>query len=261
MGIFTKLNTTLLAPGIACVFVVEWIKNRKETGRYLLQFVSFLAVCAPLGLYFPLRNLNQFGVPPGYIQKMAPDSALRIWEVPAWQRILVPQTGELTHAFPSLDAEKETNVWLQAIRTSLFDEYLPAQENRILLLCAQAAFWCAILVSVLLCAALLWSACRENFLPFSVRLFLLVCFAAILGGYEKFCMDEPFVCTMSFRYIAGFLIFLAVGGGLWLDGETNGNPVKRTGMKFMLRAIQGSGIIFLVLELLLLTSFCMLDFQ
>lgn len=57
LGMMTKLSVWMVAPAIAFVFLYVFFKNLKDFKKYLVQFLCFGVVCAPLALWWQVRNL------------------------------------------------------------------------------------------------------------------------------------------------------------------------------------------------------------
>ncbi len=86
LGTMTKLSVAMTVPVVALVFIYVFFKEIKNCPRWLGQFAVFIIICAPLALWFPIRNLIMFSVPLGYVQ----DGGEREWitSMPIWQRVI-----------------------------------------------------------------------------------------------------------------------------------------------------------------------------
>ena len=72
LGMMTKLSVALAAFPIGAVFLVVLVRRCKaKNWRIFGQYGAFLGICAPLGLWYPIRNLVRFGVPLNYVQEMS----------------------------------------------------------------------------------------------------------------------------------------------------------------------------------------------
>lgn len=85
LGMMTKLSVGVLAFPIGFVFVHAFFTDLRGFKRYLLQYLVFLAICCPLALWFPLKNLVIFGVPLGYVPAGAYSEYMQ--GIPVWKRL------------------------------------------------------------------------------------------------------------------------------------------------------------------------------
>lgn len=204
-GMFTKLNVGLLAFPIGFLFLYSFVKNRKEYGKFLLQFGVFGLICVPLGLYWPVRNYIRYRMPLNYIPRVNSDRQY-VGDFSFIERIGLPSLQEISYPFLSFDAGKEYNIWVQMIRTSLFDEVLLPEEMSFFTICATVLFWLGLLGAVL--AVVLWirTLFHKNSVQKEMKCFFTILFISMLAGFVPFCFLYPHICTMNFRYIIPLLL-------------------------------------------------------
>ncbi len=246
LGMFAKLNAATAAFGIGAVFLCGLWQNRQVWKKYAGQFAAFLAVCAPLGLFWPIRNLLKFNMPLLYIQEVAATDPGRIGEVSLFSRLGLPSLSQILYPFSRGDPALETNIWIQTLRSGLFDEISATDVDNFWRI-GLALLLVSLVLALVMNAAFLWSLCRKGTLSPVMKLFLAVSYGAMLLAYLKFCFDEPFLCTMNYRYIPLGILFPCVGAGLWLQtpgpGPGGGGAVRRAAKVLLLGGI---GLFFLL---------------
>lgn len=91
LGMMTKLSVGVLAVPIGCVFIYVFFSELRSFKKYLLQYLIFLAICCPLALWFPIKNLIMFGVPLGYVPEGAYSEYMQ--GIATWRRLfeITPQ--------------------------------------------------------------------------------------------------------------------------------------------------------------------------
>lgn len=237
LSMAAKLNAAVISFGIGFIFLWDFWHNRLEYKKYIAQFLAFLAVCAPLGLFYPIRNYVLFKMPLLYVQELTPDNPQYISET-VINRIGFSSKGQLTYPFVKYDAAIERNIWTQLFRTSLFDEINPPVDNNMIASWGLLLFWITILLALILNAALVWCIWRKEVVRTEIKIFMLVEYLAMLISYIKFCFDEPFICTMNYRYISLSMLFPILGGAWWLCRQ---NREKTEGKRNVTWALTGLG--------------------
>lgn len=214
-GMLTKLNVAIICFGIGFIFLWDFWKQREKWKLYIAQFFAFLAICAPIGLYYPIRNYVHFHIPLLYIQGLTKDDPQYI-RAGVLQRIGFPSLKQLSYPFCRFEPETEQNIWVQLLRTSLFDEINPPTENNLIEAWGMLLLWITLLLVFICNAAFIYCIAKKGFLVIELRIFLLIEYLAMLTTYAKFCFEEPFICTMNYRYIGVSLLFPVLGAALLL---------------------------------------------
>ncbi|MCI8308248.1 MAG: glycosyltransferase family 39 protein [Lachnospiraceae bacterium] len=232
-AMFTKLNSAVISIGIAFIFLYVLWTNRRQWKKYIGQFAAFLSVCAPLGLFYPVRNMILYQMPLSYIQSInTTDASLYISDASVWSRLGLPSWDMKNHAIYEFLPNLNCNVWVMAIRTSLFDELMPDVGSSLFGAIAQAILWIAILLVILMNAALLISCGKKYGMKAEMRIFLLSVYASLIISYVVFCFKEPLLCTMNYRYLPIAFLFPMIGTALWLQNYSgnsmDNNPKKRS---------------------------------
>lgn len=236
LSMFAKLNAAVISFGIGFIFLWDFWNNRQEYKKYIVQFLSFLAVCAPIGLFWPIRNYVLFKMPLLYVQELTQDNPQYISET-VLKRIGFSSNGQLTYPFVKYDANIERNIWTQLFRTSLFDEINPPVENNMMASWGLLLLWITILLALILNAALVWCLWRKEVVRAEIKIFMLVEYLAMLISYIKFCFDEPFICTMNYRYISLSMLFPILGGAFWLCCRNREKPEGKKDVPWVLNGL------------------------
>lgn len=223
MAMFTKLNAGLVGFGIAFVFLYAFFTGREGRMKYVPQYLAFLGVSVPLAFYYPIKNKLLYDMPLFYVQQLERDNPQLITGVGGIDRLLFPSIHSLMRPFSSIDPNVENNIWVEMIRSSLFDERY-TDEPGLSGLLATAIFWLGILLAVVMLVFLIKMVLHSKALPLWQRCFVGIAYFSALLCYVVFCFNEPFVCTMHYRYVATLIIFPAVCTGVWLSGEGERHP-------------------------------------
>ena len=220
-GMMAKLSAVLIAPAIALVFLLRLRQARRGCLRPMLaSFCAFACVSLPLGLWWPVRSWLRWHIPLSYVQ--GDDSGATYFSAAggsAAARLGLPTRAQLV-ALRLTSDDLSANIWLQLVKTSLYDEHyltdvLTAPKARFLtaLLCLALAL--AVWFFVLFVRAL----CRRGGLNAAQRLLLGGGWAVIMASFVRFCFIYPFGYTANFRYIfAAFVLGIAGAGpalGSW----------------------------------------------
>lgn len=211
-GMATKLSTALLIPCMGLVFAVAFFQNLKDWKRYAGQFGAFLALSVPEAVAWPLYHLIAFWMPLNYVR--LPAATLDVGHMTLWQRYGVPDWFAIRSLFYSSVRKKDHNVWMQTLKTGLFDEQTLFAEGTWQWYAAYLTlvlFAAALLISLVLFVRFLLSK-RQSGLT---RGFLGVYGAVLIAYYLKFTLDYPYMCTFNFRYIAPVLMLCALALGLY----------------------------------------------
>ncbi len=235
LGMMTKLSVWMVAPAVAFVFVYVFIKNildrdNRNIKQYLTQFAAFLAVCAPLGLWWPLRNYIRDGVPLTYVMELSKTSKQYIGDIPVWRRLFdfsAYQFSDVGTQFTMYDGEyNEFNPLVALFKTSMFDEGISVRNfaeiggfNTIL-------FFSAFLLGIIGFAAMMTAFCKKKCeLDMPMKMFTGLLYGVILISYYVFCFRFPHVCTQNIRYAVPLIVLGAYFIG-WAAGRLLRDNVK-----------------------------------
>lgn len=246
-AMMSKLSGGLIAPAVAIVMLMKVIKDREHFKQYVKQFLGFALVVFPLGLWYPVKNLIQYGVPITYIPKLRTDVAQYIGNYGVMQR-LFDTSGQLYPLYVGFDNAKAGiayNIPISIVKFLMFGEgtyYL--QNNVVENLGTWAFYFTMVFLVIALVGMVIWLFGKQAELH--ARLLVLFSVLVIMLSYFKFCFDYPHVCTMHVRYIMlpVYLFFLGFGGFFSEREEKRGSAL--IGKCFL-----GLVLIYIVLSTLL----------
>lgn len=235
LAMMTKIAAATIAPPVAVVFLMVFMKNFKQKGEVLFgQFCAFGIVCIPLGLWFGIRNYIKWELPLTYVSKMSEDCEQYIGATPFLKRITY--FGDLKTPyvqFGSFDDDRniiginDRNPLVTLLKNSCFGEYIQKDSYICSMgdIIAHIFFWVNVLIAFVAFAYMIWSCIRRPDMP---KLFIAGFHMLMILSFYKTAADYPFVCTMNFRYITPTAITGAVFLGLCMK-ENRGKddaPVK-----------------------------------
>lgn len=219
-GMMTKLSVALAAPATACLMLMRLYRST-ERGRLCGKLGVFGGISFPLGLWWGVRNLVGYGVPPTYVPMMTDTS----WQYVGFHGIaerLLDFSGyqfrSLFMSFGRIEEYMEFNPTVGLFKTAVFGEFDLAGGRTAVLSFTTGLFWIhavlALLSTVAIVAVLLR---RRSGLSGGTRLFLGVLYATVFYSYYQFCLGYAHTCTMNIRYAVPLIVVGAVCLGLWSE--------------------------------------------
>ena len=241
LGMMTKLSAWMPAPAIALLFLYVFVKNIKAWKRFLGQFALFGVICAPLGLWWQIRNYFAFGVPITYVPYLSEQDAQYCGNMSAVKRLFDFGNGQLSYVYmaftdPNFGAPySEYNPTLGLIKTSLFGE----GQNGIsdihfpqIAVTGPILFWIGVILGVLCFVSfVVMMIRRDSGLDGMSRVFFSVFAATMLISFYSFCFKFPFTCTMNIRYCVPLIPLCAMGLGLLLS-RFSGKSLKEKILRY-----------------------------
>ena len=245
LGMMTKLSAWLVSPAVALLFLWAFVRRRGERKRLSLQFLCFGLICAPLGLWWQIRNALAFGMPLSYIPRL-PESYYQYLGGESVTKRLFDFSGQqfayIYDARTEVGAPyNEYNPVVGLFKTALFDEGVytappPLQSA------ATALFWIGTVLGLVCFAAFVFMLSRgDSGLDGPDRAFFAVFAFVILVSYYLFCFAYPYVCTMNCRYCIPLIPLCAMGLGLGLKRCSSGGIGSRC-----LRTVSGALVLLFV---------------
>ena len=202
----TKLSTALIIPCIAAVFAVAFFQNLRSWKTYVGQFAAFLAVSVPEAVAWPLFHLIAYQMPLNYVR--LPSELILLDRYTFWQRFGIPNHAAIRGLFYSGIRKIDHNVWMQTLKTAMFDELTLFAEGTVQW---YAAYFTMVLFAALLVLALAmgirWLLSKRA--DGMTRLFIAGYAVILIGQYLLFCQQYPYVCSFNFRYIMPVLSLCA----------------------------------------------------
>ncbi len=217
-GMMAKLSAWMVAPAVALIFLLVFIKNIKKPLPFIGQFAAFGAVCIPLALWWGIRNLILFDVPITYV----PDTmmtSMSVADVPALQRVFDFSLFQFAYPYEAFTIYhapyNEYNPAMGLIKTSLFDEYnLPWKFGEL-------ATFLVVMTTVLAIVSLVYLFVmlfkKKRALGLGENVFFIVIVLTMLISYYLFCFNLPYVCSENIRFCIPLIPILAMSFGFLVN--------------------------------------------
>ena len=261
-GMMTKMSSAVVAPAVALVFLmvlVRRIKDKNDIKGIFTQYGIFGAVCIPLGMWHPVRNMLRWGLPLLYVPGL-PDNALQKINMPFFDRVTDFSSYQFRNVYEqwatiedgTISGYNEFNPLTVALKTSVFGEYLNDKAFESIkginvYFFSFFMFWTAVIIAILAAVAVIRLLTSGKLIPgddkaIKTGVWFLVSFIVVsMVSYYKLAGDLPFVCTMNFRYIVPLVPVSLTLEGLWIDKELLGRAGIR---KKALAALYSCFIVF-----------------
>ena len=179
-------------------------------GQGMIPAWACVAVSVPPAVAWPLYHLLAFDLPLNYVR--LPAETIYVGHLSLWQRFGIPDWFARRTLFYTGVRKTDHNVWMQTLKTAVFDELTLFENGTVLWYVAyllMALFAGLVLIGFVLFVRMLLR--RPARLSGLGATFLGVYGAALVGNYVKFCVDYPYICSFNFRYIAPLLLLGALG--------------------------------------------------
>ena len=237
-GMMTKLAVGLIAFSLGFLFIVKLIKDirgRKEGLRTFLNLVVFGVICAPLGLWFEIRNYLNYKVPVTYV--LLSDNIYQdVSRYTPAQRLFGFYGFPIEDYYINLgsDGQQDYNIFITLIKTGLFgeencrDDFLMSITGYILLL----IFLVVIAVAA---AGMIYTVLtlkkRDSF--WEDISMVIMCVTQIIS-LTMFAFKYPHICSIHFRFtmmlaLCGAVFFARISG-IKLKGSNKDLITKITGV-------------------------------
>ncbi len=235
LGMMTKLNVgTLALIAGPCMLYVFWQSVREHRWvNQLKQYIAFLLVCAPLGLWYSIRNLVLFGQPLGYVNNVDSEgiSFLYRGDMSFVDRFLSFPLSEYFIS-PYNDSAENFNVPIYLLKSSVFGEFQFENMDTV-------AFWIdhiniiLVLLSLVAMVLVVW---KGRWVAPTARYGCVWLWAVVMGSYIIFNIKYPDMCTADFRYVVPALLCGSVYLGVFWEKM---RTLKRQGvLLWMARVLQ-----------------------
>lgn len=218
LGMMAKTNAAILAPALALLFLLKLIEDRGKLGTYIKQYLVFLAVCVPLGLWWSIYGYLRFGMPLGYVPLLSSGVGQYIGDYGVVERLFGFSGDQLRSVFVTWENPREHTIGLALLKGAVFGEYNLEQTCAAVALPAKVLFYTNIALvvnSIIATVYVLGHKLRQ--LSAALKVFLAAVYACVFGSYVMFCFSYPHICTMDFRYIVPTFLFGALATGLALQ--------------------------------------------
>lgn len=210
LGMMTKLSAGLIAVPVGFLMVKAFFESKKKLS-YVWQYIVFLLVCAPLGLWYQVRSYILWKVPLTYVA--VPDynysPGLLIPDVPFWKR------------FTAFGDGIDYNIISETLNEAVFDgEYY--RKHMVLALIGYLLLASFTVFTITIAFNFIFAWIKDRNLMNLVMTILLV---SQLGFYIHFCFAYPYTCTMSFRYIVPTIV-----AGAYYSGRSEDKAPRLLGL-------------------------------
>jgi hypothetical protein len=207
LAMMTKLNSVVITPLIGFFLLKQMDRPKRISQKQALgRFLLFLAICAPLGLWY-------FGwtIAHGYLPGVpSPGDVLYTGDYSIWDRYLsIPTEQWSLLPYVPGTATTDYNIPMEILKTSIFGEFKHPQAN---LLGAMLLFFLNIGMILLSLLGMVRGILRKQY-------FLAVVWLLSFGSYIGFNLSDPYWCTSNFRYLVPSLIASAGFLGILADKE------------------------------------------
>ena len=259
LGMMTKLSGWMVAPAVAFFFLVVLIKNIRKPLKYIGQFVIFGAICVPLGLWWQVRNLIEFHIPPTYVPDLGPESVMYSGNMPLTERLFSFGNGQLSYVYGSISfvgaPYNEYNPTLGLFKTAMFDECANSVNDLHfpqITVTGPILFWISVLLFLLCFGCFIYTMVKKSNLLIGIeRVYFSLLFAVMLGSYYSFALAYPHSCTFNIRYCMPLIPLCAMGMALFLQKTKDSQRAITIWFRRMLYALSG---VFCVMSYLVYTQ-------
>ncbi len=249
LAMLTKLSAYMICIPIAVIFLIKFFKDYKVQQenikgfwkRYICHFGLFLLFCAPLALFWSLRNLILFDVPITYVQRLPDDSWQYVGDYSFLQRIFMISPNKYISHYSLFDQwtdrgdglYNEFNPMVSLLKTSMFGEYINASEFPLISGSADCLFFVNLVLAVLSFISPIFVIVfelknKENSSVFNEKIALCVLYFSMLVFYYIFCFTHPHHCTMNIRYVSPLIFAGSIFIGIAFDDF---NSINKDGFK------------------------------
>ena len=236
-GMMTKLSVGMIAFPLGAIFVVRLIKelknktDKKAGFRGFLQLAAFGVTCAPLGLWYEVRNYLKFGVPLGYVLR-SDNTYQDISRFTPVQRLFGFYGFPIEDYYINLgsDGEQDYNIFITMVKTALFGE----ENYRDDLTMSMAGYVLLLVFLVMIIAAFagmiyMTVTIKKRGNTWEDISMLILAVTGIISVIS-FSLKYPHICSMNFRYSTPLIlcgtIFYTGAGSIKIPGLRKELPQK-----------------------------------
>ncbi|MCD8095902.1 MAG: glycosyltransferase family 39 protein [Ruminococcus sp.] len=271
LGMMTKLTAALVAPPIAVVFLIVFVRKFKTDGKKLFaQFASFAVVCVPLGLWFEIKNYIKYKVPITYVQEMSENVTQYIGDQSFFSRITDFSSSQFDSVFEQwlsysdsgeAISYNEYNPLVTLLKNSLFGEAIDESnflgDSYMLAIC-RIFFWLAAVLALICFAMMIVTMFRKSCGMDTAQKTLFGGFyLMMMVNFYKMAHDYPFTCTMNFRYITPTVIVTTLFLGISIRDMSSKNKVGNVASL----ALSAAALIFAAISVMVYIVVCYPNLQ
>ena len=210
LAMMSKLSGATICVTTAVIFIMEFIKsikskNLKNISILCSQYIVFLLICTPLGLWFQVYAHNRFGQELGFVFSNL-NKNLYVGDYNFLDRFF-PFIVPTSEMFGSIFCRPfdNYNLFNYAIRSSMFGEFNYWQSEQF----AIASIILAYIAVIMLTVSTIYYFYKSRKQDLDKKIFLGTLFLGQALSYIYFNVTMPYGCTMDFRYIVPIVLALA----------------------------------------------------
>lgn len=201
LGIMSKISCGTIAVFTGPVMLYALYSDIRSADREkikstIIQLAVFALVCAPLALWYPIRNYVLFGQPLNYVLRQGANSFVYRGDIPWYKRMFDLSAAEMVKQ-PFADLYNDGSIPMSILRTALYGE--AAFEKRAYAASILNAVNLLLVFMSLVCMA--YTALKDRSLNPQNRFGLMLAWAIMFGFFIQFNIAYPAFCTSNFRYI------------------------------------------------------------
>ena len=200
--VMSKSSGALVAPAIAALFLMRFIKDKDMRGQRALQYLLYGAISLPIGLWWNIRNMIRFDMPFLYVNEPSTDSIQYIPDYTVWER-LFGFRNQLNHLYTDLFNTSENvdyNIVIGTLKTLTFTHSSEMMQTSLTRTFGLILFIFTIMLVVLMVAFGLIGLIKGETEKHQKIAWSVLWISYILF-YLKFNLDYPFVHTIHARYL------------------------------------------------------------
>ena len=213
LGMMTKLSAALAAFPIALVFIIVFFRSFKSSWKKLIgQFAAFMAVCFPLGMWFPLRGLIRWGIPLTYVQEL-PEMDQTIKGITFFERITDFSLKQVENVYENWmwrdesgapQGLNEQNPLIAILKNSVFGEFINGNnfpDMAYMDNICKVFFWIAAAIAAAAFVLMIVCLFRKCSADIVQKGFLVFFHIVLMINLYTLSKNYPMVCSMNFRYL------------------------------------------------------------
>ena len=238
LGMMAKLSAATICVPIAGIFIYEFIctLRKKEgslsLGKMVLQYGLFLAVCAPIGLWFQIHAYLRFDQSFGHVFSNLTQK-LYTGDKSLFERFFI--AFDLSEYLGSLYCRSydNYNLFNFALRSSIFGEHSYKRGHVFGVFAVLFAYMVAafLAIGLIYCLVKWLKECKKPIsvwkqappITFKELLFTFLLVQSQVLSEVYFYIKMPYGCTMDFRYIMPLILGIALTFGFVQKTLTSSN--------------------------------------
>ena len=220
LGLLTSPAALLILPPVIYLIRKGAVDGRRNETPVPVQAKRFAATVSALGLSWQAYIMIRYKLPLFYI---GTEGLTGTVGTPV-SRISLPTLKMLTHLHTEGNAALESNVWAQALKTSVVDFAALDLSLKVTRISAVILVFMVLAVLILQHAMLIYVLASMR-MEHVHAMFIIIGELTLLAGYVICCLMYPYTEIMDFKMITPVIIFPLIGMGL-CGGEASDGPFE-----------------------------------